>query len=258
MFFTSLEMLRWALGAFLELFALFLALRHRAFERLPFFVSYLALLVVSEAIIGLTYGLAGIQSHSAFIVYWGMQSLQLIFRAAVVFEICRASLAPYWGVWRFCRGFLIAVAVLLVASAFVSAWRSGPHLSPFVVTGERGLELAIVGILLFGLAFCRYYQIRVESHLAWIALGLGFYSAVQVMNNAVLHELSAGFFPIWSNLRMASFQIALVFWLVALRKPLPERPPAPVMLGRNAYETLAPQVNARLRELNARLLEMWK
>lgn len=258
MAFTSLEILRWVLGALFELVVLILALRHRVFERLPFFTAYLGLLVVGEGVGALTYGLAGVRSHAAFFIFWGLQALLLITRGAVVFELCRTLLGPYAGVWRFCRGFLIAVAVFLVASAFVAAWQSGPHLSPFVITGERGLELAIVGILLFGLAFCRYYRIRVENYLAWIGLGLGFYSAVQVTNNTVLHELFRAYFPLWANLRLVSFQIALIFWLVALRKPLPAMQPAPELLRRGEYETLVPQVNARLQELNSRLLEMWK
>jgi hypothetical protein len=124
---------------------------------------------------------------------------------------------------------------------------------------DRGLELTVVGVLLFGLIFCRYYDIEIPRHWAWIAFGLGFCSAIQVANNTFLGDWHAQqHVLIWGALRRASFNIAILFWLVALWKPLPATAPAPVLLARGDCEFLAPQVSGRLRELNARLLEMWK
>ncbi|MGH9729711.1 MAG: hypothetical protein ACRD4V_14135 [Candidatus Acidiferrales bacterium] len=203
--------------------------------------------------------MAGITSHTSFNVYWTLQAAQVLIRAVVVYEICHELLSLYMGIWKVCRPLLIMLGVILTSIAAFTARRTVHPISATTLMAERGLELTVVSILIFGLIFCRYYHVQIDRSLAWIALGLGFYSAVQVANNTFLGNwLTHANFPIWEDLRLASFNIATVFWLVALWKPLPARQPAPVLLTHGEYEVLAPQVTLRLRELNARLLEMWK
>ncbi len=164
----------------------------------------------------------------------------------------------YKGIWRFCRPFLLAAAAALITDAALAARESAHHIAMAILTAERGLELAVLAILLFGLAFCRYYRIRTERHIEWIGFGLGFYSAVQVANNTVLQRWLVTYFPVWEDLNHASFHIATACWFIALLRPLPAPQPARARLHYGEYEGLAPQVTARLRDLNARLLEMWK
>ena len=249
----------WAASAFIEALVLALVLRRDAFKQLPFFTVYLALLVTSEAARCLAYEFAGISSKISFDTYWATQGLLILARATVVYEICRVLLSPYVGIWKFCRPLLIILGLILATGAGLTARQRVNPIPETTLMAERGLELTVVGILIFGLIFCRYYGVRIDRHLAWIALGLGFYSAVQVANNTFLGNwFTHEHFQIWNGLRMASFNIATIFWLVAFWKPLPARQPVPVLLAHGEYEILAPQVTLRLRELNARLLEMWK
>ncbi|MGB7023480.1 MAG: hypothetical protein WBD73_06750 [Candidatus Acidiferrales bacterium] len=237
----------------------YLALRRRLLGLLPFFTLYLGLVVADEALLWLTYRLVGIRSRISFDVYWTSQALLVLARAAVVYEICRLLLRPYAGIWKLCRPRLVGLGLILLASAMAMSRRTVHPISATTLMADRGLELTVVGVLLFGLIFCRYYGIEIPQHLAWIALGFGFYSAIQVANNTFLGDwLTQQHLLIWAALRRASFNIAILFWLVALWKPFPATAPAPVLLARGDYEFLAPQVSGRLRELNARLLEIWK
>lgn len=249
----------WAATAFLEVGVFCLALRRRLFGRLPFFTLYLGLVVADEALLWLTYRFIGIRSHISYDVYWTSQALLVLSRAVVVYEICRALLLPFAGIWKLCRPLLVGLGLILVASALATARRTVHPISATTIMADRGLEFTVASVLLFGLIFCRYYRVESPRHLAWIALGLGFYSAIQVANNTFLGDwLTQQHFMVWGALRRASFNIATLFWLVALWKPLPAAAPAPVLLARGEYEILAPQVSGRLRELNARLLEIWK
>jgi hypothetical protein len=250
--------IHWAGTALLELALFILALRRKLFERHLFFTIYLGALVAYEGLIWLTYALLGIQSRSAFYVYWALQAFLILFRGAAVYEICGVLLAPFLGVWRICRTFLLLISILLVVSALYAASQSGPHFSAVISTAERGLELAIVGVLLIGLAFCRYYQVKVAGYLFWFGLGFGFYSAVQVVNNTFLRHYLLAYFPVWKNLYLFSFDIAIILWCIAMGKPLPVVRLSPATLAPGEYEAIAPQVTSGLRELNARLLEMWK
>jgi len=257
--FSLFESGRWAATTLIEVVVLALALRQKLFGRLPFFTIYLCIVVANEVILWVTYSFTGISSHTSFYVYWTMQAVQVSIRAVVVYEICRVLLSPYEGVWRLCRPFLILLAALLVGGAAISARLSAHHAAATILTAERGLEIAVIGILILGLVFCRYYGLKIERHVVWIALGLGFNSAVQVANNTFLRiGPTLADFPVWQIIRQTSFNVATIFWIVALWKPLPARQPAPVLLAHGEYDRLAPQMTLRLRELNTRLLEMWK
>lgn len=253
------DSLRWPMGFLFEVAIFSLALRRRLFRQLPFFTIYLGLVVADEATLWLTYRLTGIDSHVSFEVYWTLQALLVLARAFAVYDICRVLLARYTGVWKLARPFLMMLGLVLAGSAAATSRQQVHPISATTLMAERGLEFTVVAVLVFGLIFCRYYGVQIDRHLAWIALGLGLYSAVQVANNTFLGDwLTHAHFPIWAALRHASFNIAATFWLVALWKPLPARQPAPVLLGRGEYDRLAPQMTLRLRELNTRLLEMWK
>ncbi len=102
----------------------------------------------------------------------------------------------------------------------------------------------------------RYYQIRIEHAPRVIAFGLCFYSLIQVLNNSFMAEWLAHYVPWWNGTRLASFQVALAIWLLALRRPLPSPAPAPALLPQEVYDELSPQMNYRLRVLNQRLLEI--
>lgn len=254
---SLLSALTWATAFALELFVFVLALRRKVFSVLPFFFSYLAVVLFEEFALFAVYWRFGLRSLTAFYTYWGIQGICITFRGLAVYEICRVVLSPYTGVWRMVRPILIVIASALIFAASVAAWENTYRLASAVLAGERGLELSVAGVLIAGLLFCRHYGIKIQGYLAWIALGLGFYSLVQVGDNTFLEQWLNGF-ALWENLRHFSFDIALAFWGVALWKPLPAVQPAPPLLSHEKYEELAPQMTMRLRQLNTRLLEMWK
>src|SRR5579864_4261052 len=253
------ESVHWAASFLVEAAVLGLAFRRSMFRQLPIFTAYLTLLVTSEAARWLAFEFTGIRSSISFDTYWTTQALLILCRAAVVYEICRGLLSPYAGIWKFCRPLLVTLGLVLATGAAATSRQRVHPISATTLMAERGLELTVVSILVFGLVFCRYYGVRIGRHLAWIALGLGFYSAVEVANNTFLANwFTRGHNSIWQILHEVSFNIATIFWVVALWKPLPARQPAPVLLAAGEYDRLAPQMTLRLRELNSRLLEMWK
>jgi hypothetical protein len=255
---SSIDKIQWTAGAFLELAVFMLAIRRKLYQKHPLLTIYLCLLIVEQVVMTTVYAAVGIRPYVTFYTFWALQCLLVLWRGASVYELCRVLLAPFAGVWRICRSFLLLIAMVLGVTAYFAASESGPRVSSIVSTAERGLELAIVGILLFGLAFCRYYQIRIERYILWIGLGFGFYSAVQVVNNTFLRHFLLSYFPLWNGLRVLSFNISTVLWCFALWKPLPVPTLEPAMLGYGTYEALAPHMTSRLRTLNSRLLEMWK
>lgn len=251
-----MSLVHWIFGTLLEATVLFLALRRRVGRQLPFLVAYLSILVAAEPIMFGVYRIAGFNSRISFYSFWVLQSLFLLLRALVVYEICRSILSPFEGVWRLAKPLLLLIGAVLLVAMLIPMRGAPLNIESAIPMGQRGLEVIIAGLLISGLAFCRYYQVQVENFLAWIALGLGFHSIIQATDNSFLPWLNH--FASWAALSHASFDIALVMWLVALWKPLPAMRPKRARWTRAEYETLSPQVTAQLRELNTRLLEMWK
>jgi hypothetical protein len=249
-------MVHWGFGLSLEGAILILALRRKLSQRLPSFVAYLVMLVAGDLVGFGIYQIVGFKSTTSFYTFWILQAIFILLRAAVVYEICRSILSPLEGVWRLAKPLLLMMACILLGAMLIST--NGTALNPesMIPPGQRGLELIIVGLLIGGLAFCRYYRVRVENYVAWIALGLGVHSIIQATDNTLLPWLNH--FALWAALSHVSFDIALIMWGVALWKPLPAPQPAPILLTTREYQSLTPQVTARLRSLNNRLLEMWK
>jgi hypothetical protein len=257
----SAQLLNLFSGVTLEAAVLGLAWKRKIASRLPFFAGYLLLLAVGDIILFGIYQESGFYSKMYFYAYWVMQASCISLRAVVVYEICENILSPFTGIWRLVSPLLLAIAGFLIVGGAISA-RGHPYfITTAILTGQRGLELVVIGLLVTGLAFCRYYGVQVQRHLVWIAFGLGFYSIAQAADNTFLQHSPhhwLNHFAIWEELRLRSFNIAVILWGIALWKPLPAAQPAPVLLGRDDYERLSPIVTMRLRELNTRLLEMWK
>jgi hypothetical protein len=253
---SALASLHWAVGFLLEGLVCVLAVRRNLFRRLPLFTAYLVLLLLGDVIRAIPLRLFGLSSPQYFWSYWTSEAGLLAARGAVIAEISFRVLGPYRGLWRLCQGFLVTLGAILICAAAITS-RSSTSFLPFLILSiDRGLELSIVGLLLFALLFCRYYGVKVDRMIARIALGLSFYSLAQVANNTFFSEAATNLFPWWEQVRVISFEAALVVWISALWKPLPSAQPAPQLLEPGVYAVVSSQVSGRLRELNARLEEM--
>ena len=234
------------------------AFRRRLYLRLPLFTAYLTLLFLRDLAMWWFYLGPGYDSRAAFDSFWVTQGILLAARGAAIAEIAWRALHRYRGVWALGSLLLLGIALLLLVQAGFSALGNRSWIAPFVLTAERGLELAAVVILVTLFYLSRYYGIRMEPVQRIVALGLGIYSAAQVINNSFMREWLTRYFSWWAHVRVISFFVALGIWWLALRKPLPAEQPKPVLLSQDVYDELAPQVSFRLRKLNDRLLEMLK
>ncbi len=253
---TASDYVLWGLATFLELILCVLVVRRGLHRRLPFFTGYLVLLIVCDALHWWIYHRWGYGSWAGWYFSRTAQGVMFAARGLVVVELCRVSLRAYRGICALACRLLCAIALLLLVNATINARGHADHINAFVWAAERGLELAAAVVLLSLFLISRYYQIRIEHAPRVIAFGLCFYSLIQVLNNSFMAEWLAHYVPWWNGTRLASFQVALAIWLLALRRPLPSPAPAPALLPQEVYDELSPQMNYRLRVLNQRLLEI--
>src|SRR2546430_583055 len=91
------------------------------------------------------------------------------------------------------------------------------------------LLVAEAAILVALLAFGLRYRVALGSVERNIALGLGVYSAFQVVNNIFVEQWISKYFHWWNSMRVVSFEIAMLLWIIPLRNPLLASGPSPVL-----------------------------
>jgi len=255
---SSAEYAIWLVATLLQLLLCGLVFVRKLHRRLPLFTLYILLVTARTVLLWWAYHQLGRASSAVFEFYWLSEAALVTARGAAIGELCWVTLRPFAGVWALAWRLLAGLALMLVVFAGLAARQDTQWIHSMVLRGQRGVEVAAIAVLVVLLAVCRYYGVRIEPLVRSLALGFGFYSAVQVANNSALQQWFNSFFPFWNLIRMTSYDFALAIWCLALRKPIPASQPAPVLLEPRVYEQLAPQVTFRLRELNSRLLEMLK
>jgi len=255
---TPSDYVLWVAGTGLRILLCTFLLRNRTFRQLPFFSIFIFLSTAWTLSFWWIYHDPTIEPGIILNAYWFSQFTQVIARGLAVAEICWLVLGAHRGIWKLTWRLLAGVGMVLVASAAMAAIESPAFFAPVVLRGERGLELTVIGLLVALLAVCRYYGIRMQSAVRWLALGLGLYALIQTANNTFLYDWFNTYFPMWGKIRVLSFDIALAIWSWGLRQPVLLTRPDTELLDRGVYEQVVPQVSYRLQELNARLLEMLK
>ncbi len=240
----------WVLTTLLEGVVCALVLRRGLYRRLPIFTVYAAVLFLRTLVLWHLYYHSGFDSQLATYFSWGTRDLLIAAGGAVCLELCRVMLAGYRGAWFLARKLLPGFGAAILVYAAVDAYRQAPVIARFVLTLERGLELAVAAALLSSLLISARYRIPVAQGPRLIAVGLCSHSLFQVLNNSLLSFWLGPYFSWWNNVRAVSFQVALVLWLIAMRKPWPEIVSAPAVVSQRIYESLAARVSARLRQLD--------
>jgi hypothetical protein len=250
------NVIRWTLGLCLDIVVAIFAVRGGLFKRLPVFTCYLILVLLCDLASTLSRVIFEPRSAPVFYEYWGGQAIMIGMRAAAVGEICFRLLGPYLGIWRLWRLFLAGVALFLLVSAAYSASGQQHSMTIFITVLQRGLELAIAGTLAFAFVFAKYYRLKVERFMLLIIGGLLLYSAVQIGNSQFMSSSRGLYYEFYAGLSLVAFNLASLIWLAAVWKPVPALAPVVAAMNVEAFGASRVEVNARLRELNARLSEI--
>ncbi len=233
-----------------------LALVRGLWRQLPGFTAYLLLVLLADALRLATRLYAGDASRSYAWTYWITQAVLVMARATAVADICRAALGYYRGVWHLARSLLAMSACILLGVAAVRTAESS-RVSSYIIFVERELEFAVVAVFLLLLVVMRYYTVEVEPPIGGIILGLVLYSTGVIFITTVLTGPPAMPWSLYSSLRIAAFIGALGCWGYALRRPIVQ-PTRPALSVPAEFERASEAVDQRMRELNARLLQLMK
>jgi hypothetical protein len=246
----TVERVLWTVIFFSKAGLVALLLYRRNHRFFPFLFIYAFLNFLQSIAIFESYRIWGFDSNAAMGVAWGTQGLVTFARGVAVAEICHRILAKFRGIWG------LAWRLLLAAAAFISfyAWAVSRGSWPFAILNlDRGLELAMATVIVFLFVFARHYEVGVESDVRTAAIGFFLYSCFRVLNDTILEGWLHRYATLWNLLGTLSFLASMLLWSWAFRRTQPATAFATERVPEDLYRTLAPEINARLRELNEQL-----
>ena len=250
----------WACSALLQLITLILLFAKGSFRKLPFFTAYVALNLCQVAFLVVVYSIWGPKSDTTMILAWYSECITLLAQALATTEILKVTLRPYQGIWGLAWRALAgtsALIVLIVALATHGDWVTAKWFEL-----NRGYHLTFAAAVIACLLLVRYYSIQVPAAYKMILGGFCLYSSTEILIHTVLQSLAKKAFdayePFWQASTMLSFIVVLSIWVVALWKPLPIESRQAAAPSDSIYQRLSPEINEGLRDLNEKLLRLWK
>jgi hypothetical protein len=249
----------WACSALAQFITLALLFSRGNFRKLPLFTLYTALNLSQSIYLVIVYSTSGLSRGKILDLAWYSECVTLFAQGWATAEILKVTLRPYQGIWGLVWRALAATStfvVLLVALTTQGAWASAKWFEL-----NRGYHLTFAATVIACLAVVRYYSIEVPRAYKIILGGFCFYSCTEILLNTVLQPLLkarySDYDPVWQSVTMLSFLAVETVCVAALWRPLPvearQAPPSD-----SVYEQLSPEINKRLRELNEKLLRLWK
>ncbi len=246
----SFERVLWGFTVSLKAVLVVLLLYRKNHRAFPFFFVYALLNFIQSAVLFESYRMWGFRSGVSMQIAWSAQGLVTFARALAVGEICHRILAKFRGIWG------LAWRLLLAGAASISfyAWAVSRGRWPFAILNlDRGLELAMTTVIVLLFAFARYYEVGVEPDVRTAAIGFFLYSCFRVLNDTILEGWLHRYATLWNLLGTLSFLASMLLWSWAFRRTQPATAFETERVPEDLYRTLAPEINARLRELNEQL-----
>jgi hypothetical protein len=250
----------WACSVLAQLILLLFLFLRGNFRKLPFFTGYVALNICQAAFVAAVYSIWGTDNTTTTTLDWYSETLTLVGAALATTEVLKITLQPYKGIWGLAWRSLTVISVVVVILVAIATHGSWAAARWFQL--DRGYHLTFASAVIACLLLVRYYSISVPAAYKMILGGFCLYSCTEILINTVLQILLKKQFyvyqPIWQSSRMLCFIAVQVLWTAAVWKPLPiqVRPAAPP--SDSLYSRLSPEINERLRELNEKLLRLWK
>ena len=252
--FPHLTLFLWGLATALALLLLALNFAYHQVRKISFFNVYLGVNLLQTVLLVILYSGYGFASETAYILGWTTQGAVVFARALAAVEICYLALGDFKGVWSLATRILsVAGLLVLCIATYFGRINYQSAVSTFEIGMEACIATAVAGLFLF----VRYYNVQVRPEIRLLALGFGLLSCFKILNDLIFERLARVHGTGWNNASSTAFVLVLLTWMWALRKPLEEKTPQPILNSPVLYLNLMPQVNERLAKLNDQLIRLW-
>ena len=201
---TPIEYVIPVLGLLLEVLILGRGYRAHLWRRYPFFYVYMGYVFIhTVALFAIT-----LFSFSVYaMAYWIPVAVAVLLRFFVIWEVFRQTFSSVLVVRRLVGQVLSILLMGLTTALFFGSNSPGLFFSDL----ERKAGFVQAAMLMVTFLLARYYVVSLGRNMLGMALGLGMYVSVAVMNFAAL-ELVKSFFPYWRFIVPLSFVGMMSVW----------------------------------------------
>lgn len=187
--------------------------RRRLHKAFPYFFNYVIFQVIAFLI---EFPLRNWVNY--YYVYWTVQALSVVVSFAVLLEIFKDAFRPYEALrdlsvilFRWC-----ALVVLLLAGMWaITSWRGNQidNITNAIYLVDRSVRLMQCGLVLFMLLFSEYLGISRRNVLFGVAVGFGFFAAVNMLVMTALSHQSYVTKASLSRISASAYTITMLIWL---------------------------------------------
>lgn len=209
----------WVTGiAFQSLLAVVLVVR-KAWIKFPIFAAYAFFNLLEAAI---TYAV----SHNGmayFYTYWTCEAISTILGLAVVYEVFRALFSPHPALHKLASTVFQGAIILLVVLGLIVIYQQSPtertNIGAAVMIAAEAARIVEVGLFMFLFLFSSAFGLRWREHVFGIALGLGIFAAMDLVNATLRSEFGSGVADVLNLVTTLTFNLSLLLWTVYLITP---------------------------------------
>jgi hypothetical protein len=226
-----------------------LLLRKCLAREFPCFLAYCVFQVIEQPILFALDHDARVSAESYWITYSCLLVPQIALRFAVIYELFSQMFNPYPGLQELGRRLLKWVAVILIMAAALfsglNPGESGNYLLSGIPILNRAVALIQSGLLMVLFLSASSLRLSWRSYTFGIAVGLGLYSSVDLVSEAVRIWLGTGGGTYALDfVTMAAYHCSVLIWIACLLAPEPVR-----VAAAELPQTSMAQWNAELQRM---------
>jgi len=212
----------WLASTVMQALLVGVLLYRRAWSKFPIFTTYACCCLLEGALAFVTKG----NGMLYFYTYWVCEAVTTLLGLAIVYEVFNELFSPHAALRKIAR-MIFRIAIILLALVAAVVMISEASTSPVRVIGSvmmvvaEAVRFVEVGLLMFLFLFSGAFGLHWRAPVFGIALGLGVFAAVDLVNVTLHSHLESSAYGFLNLTRAAAFCISVSVWTMYLY--LPER-----------------------------------
>jgi hypothetical protein len=220
------QLVLWMAHPVLQLAAGAAMLRRKLNRLFPVFFSYIGFQILTFSVLFPMRQWGNFSYQQYFWAYWTCSAANLVLGFMIIYEIFLDVFRPYptlkdLGSVLFKWAALVMLLVAFVVAASSPVGDQGPIVQA-VITVQRCVRVAQVGLVLFLLVFSRYLGVSWRQHSFGISIGLGLSAGVE-LGSLAFHVSGHASEVIVQMTNLVAYNLAIATWFAYALRPSPAR-----------------------------------
>jgi hypothetical protein len=202
----------WMIGIGVQVILAVVLLARKTWQKYPVFTTYV-FFNLFQAALGYAFFRKGMVF---FYTFWVCEALTIFLGLALVREIFTSLFSPHPALRKLATGiFRVAVVALIVLACSAIYVQSGDArgITDAIVLATEAARIVQVGLIMFLFLSSSAFGLHWRQNVFGIALGLGTYAAVELVNVTLMAHVSPASGQAFSLVRCLAFDCSLLIWL---------------------------------------------